>query len=281
MDNTNKFKDYIIRNLNKGNSSKRQIIEYLLDINSFKSFRDFKEIISTMVEVEEFQSFYNDKILDLIRAVFIRNEFEPADIKAYIIELYTTGIDPGKKYNFYYALYQKYKYDQKYKFPISEDELKKICFNRLTKFVDSKVKDIDACYNLYYLCREHVDERDNVVLQDRAHKVFRKYIDSYPWDYIDSLIRPYGLPIYHDISCGFTIEPFVEQTFGGWAEFWKFVEKIKEEMKTVSKLERLNKYITFFEKFKDRNYKPVSIPEKDWPLYAIDELIRERNWPIA
>jgi len=261
-------------------SQKKQIIEYLYDISEFKSFDDFKTILHSMVEIDDYQEYYNDRILSLIQQVYIEGIYENDKIKSFVNDLFKNIIELGNKYTFYYALYQNFKHIDNYLFPITENDLKNICFERLNIFVDSKAQEIDACYNLYYLCRDHVDEKNNVVLQARAHKVFRKYIDIYPWDYIDSLIRPYGVPIY-PASAGFTIEPFVEHTFNGWKNFMEFIDNLYEMMKGDDRSERFKKYIEFFLKFEERKYKPFIVPKKDWPLYAIDELISERGWPVA
>ena len=63
MVDKNKFKELIENNLKKNSNSRRNMIHYLLNINNFSSFEDFKNIIITMVEIEQFQTFYNDKIL--------------------------------------------------------------------------------------------------------------------------------------------------------------------------------------------------------------------------
>lgn len=276
----NDLKEYILKNINVNESTRRQITEYLLDIHDFNSFDDFKDLITTMIEVDQFQLYYNDKIIEKIRLVFMQELFPKNQIKEFIKNYLQEGIPLGEKYSFYYTLYQNFKESKYFNFPIIEDELKEICFLRLKKFVDSKEKNLTNCSNLYYLCRDSVDSQNHVILQERAHQLMRQYTENYPWDYIDSLIRPYGTPIYRVSNPTFTIEPFVEKTFQGWDGFWKFLNDFKLKIQDVDKSEKFTKYYSFFIRFKDNRYKPVWIPDKEWDKYAIDELVVEKGWPV-
>jgi len=276
------FKNFITQNIEKDESSKRQIVEYLIRISDFKSFEDFKEIISTMVEVEPFQKFYNDKIISLITSSFIEKRFPQDEIISFINSFLLDEIDLGTGYSFYYSIYQKYKSDNSFVFPVKEEELKEICFNRLNKFVELKNNDLTKCSNLYYLCRDHVDSENRVVLQDRAHAIMRKFIDNFPWEYIQSLIRPYGTPLHRNAWPTFTIEPFVENTFNGWDNFWSFLDDFKKNNTVdLAKITRFDKYYLFFMRFKDKGYKPIQIPENEWANYAIDKLIEEQGWLVV
>jgi hypothetical protein len=279
--NNNDLRKYVFQQIALGGNSKNKVIDYLLSIENFKSFNDFKEIIKIMIDIKDMQRFYYDKVLEKIRKVYTWHLFQHEELTSFTNELFLSFIELGEKYSLYYSLYQKFKFEENYTFPITESELKDICFARLKHFVDSKTKNIDKCSNLYYLCRDHVDENNNVVLQDRAHKKRREYVNNYPWEYINFLIRPYGTPIYRESWPGFTIEPFVKQTFGGWDNFYIFLEEQKEKMKNDTNYERLLKYIAFFNEFKFNNYKPFTVEEKNWHLYGIDKLKEENNWLVV
>lgn len=276
------LKEYILQNINKSDSVKRQIFDYLLAIHDFKSFEDFKDVISTMIEVEQFQHYYNDKIIELIISAYSNPKFNSSNISSFIKDYLTEGIILGEKYSFYYSIYQSYKNDSSFHFPVSENELKEICFKRLHKFVELKINDLSKCSNLYYLCRDHVDSENRVVLQDRAHPVMRKFINNFPWEYIQSLIRPYGTPLHRKAWPTFTLEPFIENTFNGWDNFWLFLDEFKKNNTSdLAKITRFDKYYLFFIRFKNIGYKPIQIPENEWPDYAIDKLIEEQGWLVV
>lgn len=281
MKNIKNFKEYVLENLNKDSSSKRQTIDYLLNMNRFDSFEDFKETITTMVDIEEYQSFYNDQILDLISSVFVNNNFEKKRLVAFINELIATHIPLGDKYNFYYALYQKFKRDPSYQFPVNEGELKIICLERLKKFVEDKTRDLDKCSFLYYLCRERVDEQNHVILQTQAHPIMKAYIDIYPWSYIESLIRPYMTPIYKNSWPDFTIEPFVQATFKGWDNFWTFLEDFKSHSDYYQNRLLFERYYLFFREFENNGYKPLIVEKGNWPKFGIDYLIEAKKWKVV
>jgi len=122
----NNFKDYIEGNINKDDHSKRQIIKYLLDINSFKSFSDFQEVISAMIEIDKFQEYYNDKIIELISATYNKEVYPKQELSKFLQDYLINDIKFGDKYSFYYAIYQYFKRDPNFTFPISEDELKEL-----------------------------------------------------------------------------------------------------------------------------------------------------------
>jgi hypothetical protein len=275
------LKEYILQNIDKSESMKRQMIEYLLAIHNFNSFEDFQDVVSTMIEVDQYQTYYNEKIIELIRDIFKQEIFPKEQIREFIKTYLQESIPLGERYSIYYTLYQYFKEPEYFNFPINEQELKDICFMRMEKFVNLNVKDLDKCMNLYYLCRENVDPENRVILQERAHNLMREFISMYPWDYIDSLIRPYGTPIHRSFEPAFTIEPFVEKTFGGWGNFWIFLDGYKPTISEQDKQERFDKYYLFFERFKDNGYKPVLIYDKEWEYFAIDKLIEEKKWNLV
>ena len=275
------FRDYVIENLNRGESYQRQIINYLLNINDFKSIDDFKEVISTMIEVDQFQKFYNDKIINHIVSAYTNNKIPEHEIEEFIKEFLLNGIRLGEKYSFYYSIYMKFKENADFVFPIREVELKEICLERLKKFVLQKDNDILKCSELYYLCRDGVDKTDHVILNKDAHSQMRTFINNFPWEYINFLIRPYGTPIYTSVNSEFTIEPFVEFTFEGWDNFWEFLNRFKSGSEYSNHKERFEKYYLFFKKFKDNNYKPVPVNVNEYGNYGIKELITENNWQVV
>lgn len=279
MDESNKFRNYIFQQWEKGKENQKQVIDYLKEINSFKSFNDFKEIMSAMIDLEGYQNYYNDEIIELIRSVYLSKVFEDG-IKEFIYELFKDKINLGEKYNFYYALYQKFKYKLNFEFPITEEELKKICLERLKRFVHSNEKGLNKCSSLYYLCRDYVDEENKVVLQKEAHTVMRKYIEKNQWEYISSLIRPFAYPIYKDSFPSFTIEPFAEKTFEGWENFWSFLNNFRNTTEYSNNKNLFDKYYKFIESYKGRGYKPFVVEHKEWLTYGIDVLREINNWQV-
>ncbi len=274
-----KFKSTIENEIISGGSKKNQAIRYLRSIDTFKSIDDFKVVIQTMIEIDEYQKYYNMEILDLIQKTFIKQDFTNSQVIDFVRDLFL-NIELGTKYDFYYTLYKLFKNDPSYEFPITEKELKKICLSRLQKFVDQNLSDLQKCYNLYYLCREKVNEKDEVILQKESHLIMRRYISDHPWEYIESLIRPYMTPIYRNFEPRFTIEPFTKMTFDGWNNFWDFIEELKEDPNKPSDLPFKSIY-NFLERFKDKNYKPILVFENEWRNYGINYLIKKGNWNVV
>lgn len=277
----NNFKEYVIEHMNAGKSSKKEVIDRLLSIGDFDSFDEFKDVVKAMIEVEEFRQYYNDKIIGLIHYIYSKGRFPKDEIENFIYKYFLNEIPLGEKYTFFYELYQEFKHDKNFVFPISEKLLKNICFLRFERFVNSNFQDIDKCFNLYYLCRDYVDEQNRVVLEERAHPVMRQFISNNAWGYIDYQIRPYGTPIYKSFEPLFTIEPFVEKTFGNWVKFWEFIDEYERTIKDDKNLERFKKYYAFFTRFAENRYKPVLIPYEEWGKYGIDELVEDRGWQVV
>lgn len=275
------FKDKILGFSNQDGTLKKQAIEYLANIRTFKSFKDFKEVIYTMLEFEDFQKFYNDKIVKHIEYNYVNQIFPASEMELFVKELLLHEIRLGEKYSFYYAIYTKLKENSEFKFPITEQDLKDLCLIRLRRFVKKGEDDIEKCSNLYYLCRDKVNDKQIVNLQIAARRYMRRYIDNYPWSYINFLIRPYGIPIYTSVNSEFTIEPFVEFTFDGWDNFWDFLNDFKENKLYAEHQERFSKYCNFFEQFKANKYKPVPVNKNDYKKYGIDSLIVENQWPVV
>lgn len=275
------FKERMLGLIQQGGSIERQAIDYLYNIRSFKSFSDFKEVIITMLSVDRFQNYYNDRIIVHISEYYQNNSVNRREIEEFMRELLENQINLGEKYSFYTFIYLKYMENPGFVFPVAETTLKKICLNRLKLFVKMGEDDVIKCSNLYYLCRDHTDNNQNVHLQVDARKYMRMFIENFPWSYIKFLIRPYGLPIYTRVNSEFTIEPFVEFTFNGWNGFWEFLNNFLSSDLYPKYRESFDKYYKFFIKFRDSNYKPVPVNSNDYKYFGIDELIKENNWEVV
>jgi len=274
----------IIEQINKWKkdnvTAQKQIVSYLDEIQKFDSLDDFETMIQVMISVDEFQNYNNTKIIDFIIAYFGKGELKD-EISSFIDKLLRDTIPLGDKYSFYYSLYDKSYHDDDTSFPITESNLKDICLERLNKFVISDTENYEKCFNLYYLCREKVDKvNDVVVLQSDAHSAMLSYINIYPWKYIKLLIRPlYIGPLQDSIDGGFTLEPFLIETFSGWSNFQEFIKKFKnsnQENHTI--INELTKYEAFFKLYHENKYQGVKLIKDKWPMYGIDKLVKENKW---
>ena len=277
------IKEFIQESIEKHESIRRQTIKYLKHIDDFYSFEDFKDIIATMIELDQFQRSNNDRIIELIRGVWIGNQFQEKKIKEFVLKYLKDEIPYGKKYSLYYTLFKDFQPSGYFDFPISEEEFKDICFARLKEYTENPeitIKKIETCFELYYLCIDYIKSDSKIILQERAHKQMRRFVDKYPYEYIEFLIRPYTTPLQKSEPT-FTTEPFMEKTFNGWENFWKFLDEFKHTITDESILHKLQMYYAFFERFRDNGYRPVLIPFEDWGKYGIDDLVKGREWTFV
>lgn len=275
------FKEYAIESYNRDKQSQRQITEYLLNTQQFKSFDDFREVLETMLEIEQFVYHYSDVIISLINNAYSSEYYSKNEIKIFTQYLLRDYIKFGQAYSLYWALYRKFWDEEDFVFPISINELKDICYERLVNFVNSEEMSMLKCYNLYHACPEKIDQDRNVTLQERAHPQKLKFLELYPWEYIRSLIRPYMVPIHKNYGNSFTIDPFAKFTFGNWDNFWIFLDKFRNHSEYSTHKQKFEKYYLFILAFKENGYRPTYVEPDKWEEYGFDECSRENNWQIA
>jgi len=132
-----KFKIYVKNKIKEGIKSKRMIIDYFNGIGKFRSFNDFKSVITTMFDIPEYETYYFDNIIFLIINTYRRaNEgksiLSPEQIKGFMIYLFKTYIPLKSKMKFIVRLSTILKRNKiggvelTSPFPINIDELNKI-----------------------------------------------------------------------------------------------------------------------------------------------------------
>lgn len=274
-----KYFSEIKRISEEGDSNKKQIIQYLLSIKSFSSFKDFKNVISAMLGFESFVDFHSSKIIEIVTMFFRENESKQPTIKNFFKEVIKDSIPLGVGYGFFLNLYDYLKLGEN-NLPLDESELKDICFERLKSFTENNKRGIEKCNNLYFACRDKV-ENNTVILQEKAHPLRLNYIHKQSWEFINSLIRPYGVPIYVRSYNFFTIDPFTEDTFGSWAIFWEFINDFRKTEEYNKNKVRFEKYYLFLKDFEQNGHKSLKVRPEDLSKYGIYELIKENEWMVV
>ena len=106
---------------------------------------------------------------------------------------------------------------------------------------------------IYYSCIFTISSDSKFKIDERANKILRNYIIANPESYLKMFIRQY-LPIdIHTI----TAEPFFDQIFDGYENFETFIK----EQNINGKYQFI---VDFYEKFKNNNYKPVTVENPDY-----------------
>ena len=152
----------------------------------------------------------------------------------------------------------------------SIEELKHIILNFLKTFCDSELtKQVDGnAFRLYYNNQESINQDDRkILLSEEANKLFRTLIEKYPESYIKLLIRPLKTP--HD-GITFTLEPFIPQTFGSYAEFENFLKPLRN-IKEVLEVK------TFYHKFKNENHQPIEFVRNKIEFFSDEQSIFIRS----
>ena len=134
------FREKIFKHL-KGTDRDKKVstIKYLRNVRygGFKNFNDFKSIITTMIDVAEYEVFYFDEIVLLIintywNAAQGNLNFTEKQIKDFLVYLFVEHIPLELKFSFLGRLYWTLKKNRTsdtelpYPFPINLEELNKI-----------------------------------------------------------------------------------------------------------------------------------------------------------
>ena len=269
MKNNLSFKDKVNDLWNRNPETRVDTIGYLLSIDKFQSFQDWKKVIEVYFEVDAyFLEKHSDKIIDVIHEG--QNEFSKEKVSDFLVNYLKEDSKIEYNYsNFLYLLNQQHKKANKEsRTTFTKKELRDICLRRLERFIKSSIKDIEKAFNILYSCWDYVDDENKVHIIGPALELIRGYIDEVPEQYLRFIIRHQFYPINPDISGGryiFVLEPFTKQIFRGWENYEFFLKELKENSNVNRNTVECN--LKFYRLFKLNNYESVPIHKDDLKLF--------------
>jgi hypothetical protein len=143
-------------------------------------------------------------------------------------------------------------------FVFDKVELEQINVNIFNNYL-LKANQVDKkVFELYYNNYHDIDKQTNKVrLNPKASNVLHKFItkNDHRNSYFNFLPRPQMQPHTEDI---YVFEPFIPQVFGSWENFEIF-------LKGSTDYEHLDELITYFERFKEGDFKTFDLKEGEVP----------------
>nr|WP_321484836.1 hypothetical protein [uncultured Draconibacterium sp.] len=269
MKNNLSFKNKVYDLWNRNPETRDDTIGYLLSIDKFQSFQDWKKVIEVYFEVDTyFLEKHSDKIIDVIHKG--QDEFSKDEVSGFLVDYLKEDSKIEYNYsNFLYLLNQQHKKTNKdSRTTFTKKELQEICLGRLERFIKSSIKDVEIAFNILYSCWDYVDDDNIVHISGAALELIRGYIDEVPEQYLRFIIRHQFYPINPDISGGryiFVLEPFTKQIFKGWDNYEFFLKKLQENSNVNRKTVECN--LKFYRLFKLNNYESVPIHKDDLKLF--------------
>jgi len=261
MDNYRKFKAKIEEYLLQADT-KREIIDYLLSIQSFKSFEDWQMIIRALFFVDEIRTVSPERIVDSIH--YAQDEYGKPKVDEFIVAFLIEDSDVEKDYSgFLYILNQQFKNHTKE--TLTKEDVNRICDRRLERYTQ-KGKDISKAFSQFYSCWNHVDEKNVVHITAGALKLMRGFIEKVPLEYLEFLIRPKYVPAkskFDNDFYSFVLEPFTDKIFGDWLKFEEFLNIQKKVYPEIAG------YVSsFYDRYKINGYSFVGIRDDEINNYG-------------
>ncbi|MCK3685985.1 hypothetical protein [Maribellus sp. YY47] len=282
MKNNLSFKNKVNDLWNTNPETRDDTIGYLLSIDKFQSFQDWKKIIEVYFEIDQyFVEKHSDKIIDLIHKG--QDEFSTEKVSGFLVEYLKEDSKIEFNYsNLLYLLNQEHKNaNRESRKTFTKNELEEICKRRLERFISSPIKDIEKAFNILYSCWDFVDDKNIVHLTSSSLALMRSYIEELPEQYLNFIIRHQFYPINPDISGGryiFVLEPFTKQIFKGWENYELFLKELKENSTVNRNTIECNQ--KFYDLFKTNKYESVPIHKDDLKLFRhcskqIEDILKE------
>lgn len=249
-------------------STKNEIKDYILSINSFKSIEDWENIIRLMFYVEDIPKSYPDKIVDKINLG--KKKYGENKVNEFLIPYLKEESDSEKDYsNFFYQLHQQFKNQEEEL--ISHNDLLTICNRRFERYL-ANGKNINIAFTLFYSCWDSVDKKNIVHITNQALKLMRAFIDKVPEDYLKFIIRPKYSPPTARLDgdfFSFVFEPFTDKIFSDWDTFREFLKKCegKVDQQILKGINQL------FIEYASNGYRFIPVPEESIDKYG--SLIRK------
>lgn len=263
MRENNTFKDKVLNYWGKNPELKEETIRYLLSINNFKSYEDWKNIVEVFLSIDSyFIEKHPDTIIQIIHKAQEEYENQEATnfIASYLSDESRLDIDFS---NLFYALNQQHKkQNEDARKTFSKEVLNQICNRRLERFVTGVERNVEAAFNHFYSCWDLVDDENKIHITPRALELMRNYIEKMPEEYLKFSVRHMFVPIephleyYH-----FVLEPFTKQIFKGWENFESFLKEINDKKLVAENV--IDCFTKFYEIYKSRNYDSVAIQENE------------------
>lgn len=254
-----KIEEYLLQS-----DTKREIIEYLLSIKSFKSFDDWQMIIRALFFVDEIRTISPERIVESIHNA--QDEYGKAKVDEFIVALLKEDSDVEKDYSgFLYILNQQLKNHTKE--TLTKEDVNGISDRRLERYTQ-KGTDISKAFSQFYSCWDHVDEKNDVHITADALKFMRGFIEKVPLEYLEFLIRPKYVPVTKESKLdgdfySFVMEPFTEQIFGDWLKFEEFLNSQKKVYPEITG------YVSsFYDRYKISGYSFVGIKDEELDNYG-------------
>lgn len=250
---------------------KQDILNIYFKTNEFENKKDFESFVLSMVYLNKLNESYLrvDLFTKLNKVKKIVSEFyndNLSEYKDFLMSIFNAAKPPYVfesliVFDFYYVLLTKTS-DLENIFTL--DELSDLIYSYFEKYTrENSIVDSNA-FRLYYNNYESItNENRNIIISDRANKLFKDFIEKNPVEYIKELIRPLYSP--HDGKT-FTLEPFIKQVFINYENFENFLNK---QPLTVPVLELR----TFFRQYKFNNFQPIEFVRNTIELVSDTETI--------
>lgn len=261
MDRFRKYEAKIEEYLSRP-ETKNQIINYLLTIKEYISFEDWKLNIRGQFFVPEIRTGCPDNIIDSINKA--QNEYGKPEVDEFIVDFLKEDSDIEMDYTgFLYLLNQQFKSHRKE--TLTKESVNLICNRRLDRYTQ-KGTDISKAFTHFYSCWDYVDKENTVHITNEALKIMHGFIEKFPGEYLEFLIRPRYVPAKSKLDgdfYSFVLEPFTDKIFGGWLKFEEFLNCQQEVNSDITS------YVsTFYDKYKVNSYKFVGIRDNEIDNYG-------------
>ena len=241
--------------------AKEELAEYLLNLRSYHSLEDFKNMFRLMFQVDTVYQNHSDRMLEQI--IVAQQQFSPGEVDK-LVEIYLAEeLDSTTDYsNFFYALGQQLSEGSDEEI-LPDEMIKSISLRRFERYLESSNQKMSDVFQFLYSCREKIDPDGKVHLLPEALKTMQAHARKRPGDYLRELIRPKFYPVKINQHYYFVLEPFTDKIFEGWENIETFLDQQAEASDVDTK--QVQQIQLFYNEYKRRNFEVVPfVHRKSW-----------------